>query len=822
MREGKKGLGALLFGIAGILIGLTVIIILLLFWKREDGVTVAVASRELALMLSDPDEIANTETDRFAAGEQENWYVPYMEYLYERGLLNGQITTATAKSAAGELSMEALKVMADGLGLWQSRDWREQTVTPELWTEFLTEVMTRFGAGAVKTVEVSVYGTAANINGVKAWHVVTEQGEYTFEGFSMDAWLDCEVEIWVRGREIIRVQELISREVSYENMLVKGMEEKTVTVFFAGYTREFALAESVELYPDQIIDLGLNEGKVQTVRRKRDTIDSRIIAVGDDGAELEGYGQVPFASNMRVYQTYGTVCSKSASDIIIGYDIYEVVVAEGEICAVLIKQSPDAKTIRVLLTDGSGATKKHRSAVVTSRSSFTVTVGAETLVFQAGETVVVDERGVMRQEGDGLTGSENTGQGSGTSGNGASGNGASGNSGTEDGQVESDISPAVLAAVSEGQRIVVEADCGEFTVTSLTRTFGSPTYPGTLELLYQDGGFYLINETLIEDYLCYVVPAEMPSTYHKEALKAQAICARGFAVNQISSTRYRDIGAHVDDTVNYQVYNYVASAESTSEAVRETYGEVLTLGEDIVTTYYFSTSCGYTSDIGLWGEDPEKTPYLTAKRMSDSQAELDIQNEEVFRQFIMDTTLNDYETAYGWYRWNTTATLEELTVSVNTRLANISSALKSRVLTKQRDGSWKEGASGVGKVQSIEVIERGAGGVVSIVEITGSEATVRLLLQSAVREVLGSASYNYERMDGGIITGWSNLPSAYFCLEPVYTEGVLTGYTFYGGGSGHGVGMSQNCANALGQSGVKAETMLCFFYEGTEVTKLYE
>ena len=159
---------------------------------------------------------------------------------------------------------------------------------------------------------------------------------------------------------------------------------------------------------------------------------------------------------------------------------------------------------------------------------------------------------------------------------------------------------------------------------------------------------------------------------------------------------------------------------------------------------------------------------------------------------------------------------------MNTRLANLSSALKSRVLTKQRDGSWKEGASGVGKVQSIEVIERGAGVVASIVEITGSEATVRLLLQSAVREVLGSASYNYERMDGGIITGWSNLPSAYFCLEPVYTEGVLTGYTFYGGGSGHGVGMSQNCANALGQSGVKAETMLCFFYEGTEVTKLYE
>lgn len=790
MGEQRKKLGVLMLATAAALIA---VIVLLLVWKKEDGVTVATASRELALILADPEEIDTAGESQFAVDDQENWYVPYMDYLYIKDLLNGQITEATARSAAGELSMEALKVMADGLGIWQKRDiWREQVVTPEIWTEFLTEVISRFGGGEVKTAELSVYGTAANISEVQAWHVVTEQGEYTFEGFSMDTCLDCQVQVWVRGREIIRVQEVLSREVNYENMLVKSVEDG-LTVFFAGYGREFSLPESVELYPEQIIDLGLNEGKVQYIRRKRDTIDSRIIAVGTDSAELEGYGSVPFASNMRVYQTYGNISMKSASDIIIGYDIYEVVVAEGEICAVLIRQSPDAKTIRVLLTDGSGAVKNHQSVTVTSRSKFTVTVGKEALIFQAGEAVTVDKNGVRKAEevSENETAGGNVGHGKGTT-------------------------------VTDGQRIVIEADCGEITVTSLNRSFGSPTYPGTLEILYQDGGFYLINETLIEDYLCHVVPAEMPSDYHKEALKAQAICARGFAVNQISSARYRDIGAHVDDTVSYQVYNYVASAESTSKAVRETYGEVLTLDDDIVTTFYFSTSCGYTSDAGLWGEDPEKTPYLTSKRMSGMESAQDIQNEDVFRSFIMDTTLNDYETAYGWYRWKTSATLEELTVSVNTRLANISSALKSRVLTRQRDGSWKEGASSVGQVESIEVIERGAGGVASIVEITGSEGTVRLLLQSAIREVLGNAAYAYERMDGDVITGWSNLPSAYFCLEPVYTDGVLTGYIFYGGGSGHGVGMSQNCANALGQSGVSAETMLRFFYEGTEITQLYE
>jgi stage II sporulation protein D len=208
--------------------------------------------------------------------------------------------------------------------------------------------------------------------------------------------------------------------------------------------------------------------------------------------------------------------------------------------------------------------------------------------------------------------------------------------------------------------------------------------------------------------------------------------------------------------------------------------------------------------------------------MSGLEASLDIQDEDTFRAFIMDTTLNDYESAYGWYRWKVEVTLEELTVIVNTRLAKLSEALKSRVLTQQKDGTWREGASGVGTVESVTVLERGAGGVASLVEISGSQGTVRLLLQSAIREVLGSTDYVYQRNDGSTVTGRSTLVSAYFCLEPIYVDDVLSGYRIYGGGCGHGVGMSQNCANALGQSGVTAQEMLRFFYSGTEITRLYE
>lgn len=805
---------------------LAVVVIMLTVLKPSGGVTVAVASRELALMLADTEVIQSAEGSRFPAGDRENWYVPYMDYLYSKGLLDETLTTADKASAARELTVDELKRMADGFGFWQNSEvWRKNHVSRETWTSFLTEVMSRISGGNVETKGLSVYATAANVSGVEAWHVVTELGEYTFGGFSMDAYLDCSVQAWVRGTEIIRVLEVTDREVSYENALVTGTEGDSLTVYYQGYRRVFALPEEVSLYQNMIIDLNLNNGEVRGIRRKRDVIDSRIIAIGDDGAELEGYGFIPFSSEIGVYQTYGNVAMRSPSDIVIGYDTYETVVAEGEICAILIRQSPDAKTIRVLLTEGSGAVSCHPSVSVTAESDFTVTVGRETFVFRAGETVRIDADGICREEfpveeRDSSPAEEESGEGS------AEGKDRTGSAEGEDrtGSDAGDRSGSgemIFTGVTEGQRITIEADCGELTVLSLTRSFGNPTYPGALELLYQDGGFYLINETQLEDYLCYVVPAEMPADYHMEALRAQAICARGFAVNHLTSGRYKTIGAHVDDTVNYQVYNYSGATERTTQAVRDTYGEVLTLNDEIVTTFYYSTSCGYTSDISLWGEDPVKSPYLMAKRMAGSGEIEDIQNEEVFREFIKDTALNDYENSYGWYRWKFSVTLDELTVIVNTRLANLSAALKSRVLTRQQDGSWKEGASTVGKVQSVTVTERGPGGIAAAVEIVGSEATVRLMLQSAIREVLGSAGYVYQRIDGSTVTGRSSLASAYFCLDGVYTDGSLSGYTVYGGGSGHGVGMSQNCANALGKSGVDAETMLKFFYEGTTVSQLY-
>ena len=162
-----------------------------------------------------------------------------------------------------------------------------------------------------------------------------------------------------------------------------------------------------------------------------------------------------------------------------------------------------------------------------------------------------------------------------------------------------------------------EGDGAGIAVETVERNSGIPVYEGELEIWPAEEGFYLVNDLPFETYLKYVVPSEMPSGYSMEALKAQAVCARTYACRQLQSYDFPACEAHVDDSVSYQVYNNTGAAESTSQAVDETAGLVLTSGGQPITAYYFSTSCGATGNEEIWWEgNTALTPYLCAKTVN--------------------------------------------------------------------------------------------------------------------------------------------------------------------------------------------------------------
>src|SRR5215210_2772399 len=131
-------------------------------------------------------------------------------------------------------------------------------------------------------------------------------------------------------------------------------------------------------------------------------------------------------------------------------------------------------------------------------------------------------------------------------------------------------------------------------------------YRGAIEVTTALGGVSAINVVGLDPYVQGVVPGEMPSSWHPEALKAQAVAARSYA---LATDKPGPFDQYPD--TRSQVYRGVAGETASSNAaVAATAGQVLTYDGAPAVTYFFSTSGGYTENVEnvFLGSDPE--PYL--------------------------------------------------------------------------------------------------------------------------------------------------------------------------------------------------------------------
>src|SRR3954447_10665166 len=123
---------------------------------------------------------------------------------------------------------------------------------------------------------------------------------------------------------------------------------------------------------------------------------------------------------------------------------------------------------------------------------------------------------------------------------------------------------------------------------------GSGTYRGTLELRQGTaGGVTAVNALSLDPYVQGVVPGEMPSSWAPEALKAQAVAARSYAL----ATRKSGVFDQYPDTRSQVYRGMSAERSSTNAAVATTPGQVLTYAGSVAVTYFFSTSGGHTENV---------------------------------------------------------------------------------------------------------------------------------------------------------------------------------------------------------------------------------
>jgi stage II sporulation protein D len=132
-------------------------------------------------------------------------------------------------------------------------------------------------------------------------------------------------------------------------------------------------------------------------------------------------------------------------------------------------------------------------------------------------------------------------------------------------------------------------------------------YRGQIQVDVVDGKLRAINIVGLEQYLYGVVPSEMPSAWASEALKAQAVAARSYAMAT------RQVGAPYDvfNDTRSQMYLGLSHEDPASDAaVDATKGQVLYYGGTVATTYFSSTSGGQTESAADWGGTA--VPYLVS------------------------------------------------------------------------------------------------------------------------------------------------------------------------------------------------------------------
>ncbi len=318
---------------------------------------------------------------------------------------------------------------------------------------------------------------------------------------------------------------------------------------------------------------------------------------------------------------------------------------------------------------------------------------------------------------------------------------------------------------------ITAGSSARITINSLNRGCGTPSYRGIIELFSTPEGIVIVNELPVEEYLYAVVPSEMPASYEMEALKCQAVCARSYAYCQMLTYGYPEYYAHVDDSVSYQVYGNSKEQETTTRAVKETSGKKLWYQNQVVKTYYYSTSAGHSTSVEAWGTTlSDSNSYLKGVPICDEQGIA-------------------YEEKLPWYRWE----------------ANVPQELLGNLIELN---TGKE----IGNLVNIEVTKQGVGGIALELKITGSSKTITIATENKIRKALGGSGYEITKQDGTVIKSSNLLPSAFFTIEKNGKS-----YIIKGRGYGHGIGMSQNGANEIAKSGKTYEQILQFFYPNTQV-----
>ena len=118
----------------------------------------------------------------------------------------------------------------------------------------------------------------------------------------------------------------------------------------------------------------------------------------------------------------------------------------------------------------------------------------------------------------------------------------------------------------------------------------------------------------------------------------------------------------------------------------------------------------------------------------------------------------------------------------------------------------------IGTLLNLTITKTGEGGIAQEITAVGTTGKVLVETENKIRRALGGSGYTIEKQDGSSVSSSELLPSAFISIDKKNGN-----YIIYGGGYGHGIGMSQNGANEMAKQGRDYRQILTTFYTGVTV-----
>ena len=333
--------------------------------------------------------------------------------------------------------------------------------------------------------------------------------------------------------------------------------------------------------------------------------------------------------------------------------------------------------------------------------------------------------------------------------------------------------------------------------------FKGYTYYGGFEYNRVSGNdISVINVVSMDDYLKGVIPYEMSPSWPIEALKAQALCAKSYALTSIG--KHTSQGFDLCNTTDCQVYyGTKVATENSDRAVDETSGMLITYNGKVAETFYHSSSGGWTEDVkNIWGSD---IPYLKA----------------VEDKYLVKT----------------------LPYSFSITLSEITSILRGKGYdVGQVTGFYVSEYTPAGNVKEVTFTQQGGKDLV----FTGDRARTCLNTSSSDKRI-NSHRYTVSTSGGGVSVndGTADKPlgqyyaiggdgtvsqvspgAGAYAITGSGVEQINTGssassasgeYFVSGTGSGHNIGMSQWGAHAMAELGFTYQEIITFYFTGVQV-----